>query len=318
MTPPMPVPCPAAWRPLALLGLLVALPWLLQWIGQDYYIGLATRVLIMALAASSLNLILGYGGMVSLGHGAFLGLGAYAVGVLMYYGVDSAWIAWPAAIAATALFALLMGAVSLRTQGVYFIMITLAFTQMLYFLVVSIKAYGGVDGLNLSARSTVGGPIDLTDDNTFYFVVLAIAALSFAGLRVLLRTRLGWALQGIRDNELRMRALGYRTFRIKLAAFTLAGAAAGLAGALLANQNSFASPGSLTWMQSGVLLVMVLLGGLGRLYGGLIGAALWLVAEEVLGRYTNHWHFVFGFVLLAVVLLAPRGLAGLFGSEPRQ
>ncbi len=290
---------------------LAALPPLAAALGEDFYVGLATRILIFALAATSLNLILGFGGMVSFGHAAFVGTGAYAVGILMQQGVMSAWIAWPAAVLASALFALLVGAISLRTRGVYFIMITLAFAQMLYYLMVSVKAWGGEDGLTLPGRSVLGGGFDLGDDMRFYYVVLALFALCFAGIQRLLNARFGHVLQAIRENETRMGAIGFPVYRYQLAAFTLAGAMAGLAGALLANQSSFVSPSLLQWNQSGLLMVMVILGGVGHLWGGFIGAVVFLLLEELLSAYTIHWQFILGALLLLVVLAAPRGLAGL-------
>ncbi len=300
---------------LPVLAALVALPWLAEATGQDFYIGVAARVLIFALAATSLNLILGFGGMVSFGHAAFLGVGAYSVGILMQHGIESAWIAWPLAVAASALCALLIGAISLRTQGVYFIMITLAFAQMLYYLAVSIKAYGGDDGLSLASRSTLLPDLlpglDLANEHTFYYTVLLLFALTLWGLQRLLNARFGHVLQAIRDNETRMAALGFDVFRVKLLAFCMAGGCAGLAGALLVNLNSFASPSLLQWHQSGVLLVMVILGGVGHLYGALMGAAVYLLLEELLSAYTIHWQFGLGAVLLLVVLAAPNGLMSL-------
>ena len=296
--------------------LLAALPLIAAATGEDFYIGLATRVLVFALAATSLNLILGFGGMVSFGHAAFIGTGAYTVGILMQQGVTSAWIAWPAAILVSALFALAIGAISLRTRGVYFIMITLAFAQMLYYLMVSVKAWGGEDGLTLPARFTLGGDWDLTGDTRFYYVVLALFVLAFVGIQRLLNARFGHVLQAIRENETRMGAIGFPVYRYQLAAFTLAGGLAGLAGALLANQSSFVSPSLLQWNQSGLLLVMVILGGVGHLWGGFIGAVVFLLLEEVLSAYTIHWQFGLGAVLLLVVLVAPRGLAGLLRRGP--
>ncbi len=291
--------------------LLALLPTIAQALDEGFYIGVASRILVFALAATSLNLILGFGGMVSFGHAAFVGVGAYAVGILMQEGIASAWIAWPAAIVAGALFALVIGWVSLRTQGVYFIMITLAFAQMLFYLMVSLKAYGGEDGLSLASRSQVGPWLDLADDARFYYCVLALCVLVFVGLARLLNARFGHALQGIRENETRMAALGFAVYRTKLAAFTLAGAIAGLAGALLANQAGFVSPAALQWSQSGMLMVMVILGGVGRLYGGFVGAVAFLLIEEVLAAHTMHWQFGLGAVLLAVVLVAPNGLLSL-------
>jgi branched-chain amino acid transport system permease protein len=301
------------WRPApaaALLAVLLALPLVAQALNDSFYVGLASRELIFALAATSLNLILGFGGMVSFGHAAFMGVGAYAVAILMQHGVASAWIAWPLAVLASALFAFVIGAISLRTQGVYFIMITLAFAQMLYYVAVSLKAYGGEDGLALAARSSLVPGIDLADDSVFYYVVLAVAVLALAGVQRLLNARFGHTLQAIRENETRMAAIGYPVYRHKLAAFTLAGALAGLAGALAANQSGFVSPSLLQWSQSGMLMMMVILGGIGRLWGGVVGAAVFLLLEEVLSAHTIHWQFALGAVLLGVVLAAPNGLAG--------
>ena len=294
-----------------LLVLLILLPFIAEALDEAFYIGVASRVLIFALAATSLNLILGFGGMVSFGHAAFVGMGAYAVGILMQDGVTSAWIAWPAAALAGGLFAFVIGLISLRTRGVYFIMITLAFAQMLFYLMVSLKQYGGEDGLPLAARSGLGLGLDLAEDTQFYFVVLAVCSGVFLCLARLLNARFGHVLQAIRENETRMEALGFAVYRHKLIAFTLAGALGGLAGALLANQNGFVSPSLLQWSQSGILLVMVILGGVGHLYGGLAGAAAFLLIEEFASTYTMHWQFGLGAVLLAVVLLAPNGLMSL-------
>ncbi|MBL0726559.1 branched-chain amino acid ABC transporter permease [Piscinibacter sp. HJYY11] len=300
-----------------LLLVLAALPPALDAVGERFYIGVASRILIFALAATSLNLILGFGGMVSFGHAAFIGMGAYTVGILMQGGVLSAWVAWPAAFVVGGLFAFVIGLVSLRTQGVYFIMITLAFAQMLFYLMVSLKTWGGEDGLSLASRSRVGLGLDLASDAQFFYVVLGVSALAFFAIARLLNARFGHVLQGIRENETRMAALGFAVFRYKLIAFTLAGAIAGLAGALLANQGNFVSPALMQWSQSGMLMVMVILGGVGYLYGGLVGAAVFLLLEEVLVGYTIHWQFGLGAVLLAVVLLAPNGLLSLLRRRVR-
>ena len=293
------------------LALLIAFPPVMQAIDQPFYIVLATRILIFALAASSLNLLIGFGGMVSFGHAAFFGTGAYTVGILMVHGVDSAWIAWPAAVLASALAALLIGAISLHTRGVYFIMITLAFAQMIYYLFVSLKAYGGDDGLTLAGRSQVGFGVDLASDVVFYYVVLAIVALLLALLGRMVNARFGRALQAVRENETRAQAIGFPAYRYKLACFVLGGAVAGLAGVLIVNQNELASPNLLHWMQSGMLLIMVILGGVGFLYGGVLGALVLLLLEETLSEYTIHWQFGVGLILLAVVLFAPNGLLSL-------
>jgi branched-chain amino acid transport system permease protein len=297
-----------------LLAAAIALPWFAQVIGHEYYIGVARRIFIFGLAAASLNLILGFGGMVSLGHAAFFGIGAYTVGVLGVEGVSSALVAWPLAAGMAALFALAIGAVSLRTRGVYFIMITLAFAQMVYYLAVGLKTYGGEDGLSLPGRSTLPG-IDLGNDIGLYYVVLALVAAAMLALNRVVDSRFGRALVGIRENETRMEAIGFATLRIRLAAFVIAGSLAGLAGALFANHNGFVSPVALHWTQSATLVIMVILGGIGYRFGGLLGAAALLLLEEVLSQFTEHWHLALGALLLVVVFAAPRGLAGLFGRK---
>ncbi|RMD65378.1 MAG: branched-chain amino acid ABC transporter permease [Alphaproteobacteria bacterium] len=299
--------------------------------GQEYLIGVATRILILALAGLSLNLILGYGGMVSFGHAAFFGVGAYAVAILAYHdtmgepvltwpielaGTQSAFVAWPAAMLISALFALVVGAISLRTGGLYFIMITLAFAQMLFFFFVGLETYGGDDGLSLWARSSAG-PLDLGDPATFYYLTLGLVALVLGFKARLVAARFGLALQGIRDNEQRMRALGFATLRYKLAAFVLAGAVAGLAGALMANHSEFVSPALLSWQRSGEMLVIVILGGMGTVYGPVAGAIVFFTLEELLSQWTTHWMIVLGPLLVLVVLYAKRGLWGLVEDASR-
>lgn len=303
--------------PWLLLAVAMAYPWVAQAVGHDYYIGFVRRIFIFALAAASLNLILGFGGMVSLGHAAFFGIGAYAVGILMAEGVTNAWIAWPAAVAAAAVAALVIGAISLRTRGVYFIMITLAFAQTVYYLAVGIKAYGGDDGLGLASRSLVGAGIDLGSEVVFYHVVLALLAGTLWGLNRLTESRFGRALVGVRENEERMEAIGFATYRIRLVAFVIAGALAGLAGALFANHNQFVSPATLHWTQSATLMIMVIVGGIGYRYGGLVGAAALLTLEEFLSLYTQYWHLALGVLLLVIVFAAPHGLAGVFSRSTR-
>lgn len=309
---------------LAVLALALALPWLAEAAGYGFLTGVASRILIFGLAALSLNLILGYGGMVSFGHAAFFGTGAYVVGILSHHatlgeplmtwpveigGTESALIAWPAAMLVAALLALAVGALSLRTSGLYFIMITLAFAQMLYFFAVSLQAYGGDDGLSLWNRSSLG-PLDLGDDRQFYYLVLAILVVFLILMRRLIDARFGLTLQGIRDNERRMQAMGFPTLRYKLTAFVIAGAVAGLAGALMANQTEFVSPSFLDWPRSGEFMVIVVLGGMGTLYGPLAGAAAFLLLEEVLSDWTEHWMIVLGPLLILVVLFAKQGIWG--------
>jgi branched-chain amino acid transport system permease protein len=290
--------------------LLVALPPAMQALGAGYYVSTAGRIVVFAIAATSLNLVLGYGGMVSFGHAAFFGLGAYATGVLVSEGVLNAGAHLLATMALTALAALVIGAISLRTRGVYFIMITLAFGQMLFYLANSIKGYGGDEGLNIRARSLLGFGLDLKDAPTFYYVALVALAVTLLGLNAFVRSRFGRAIVAIRDDDLRAEALGFATYRMRLAVFVAAGAIAGIAGALSVNQQGYVSPNLLHWTQSGTLMVMVILGGVASLWGGVLGAALLVVLQEVLSAYTTHWEFWTGWVLLAVVLFARHGLAG--------
>jgi branched-chain amino acid transport system permease protein len=299
------------------LGLAVAFPLVMSGLDQTFYIGFGARVLIYAMAAASLNLVLGYGGMVSFGHAAFFGAGAYVTGILAVEGVRSAWIAWPAAAAVAALAALLIGAMSLRTRGVYFIMITLAFAQMMYYVFVSLKAYGGDDGLSMPGRSTLGFGLDPRNELTWYYMVLVLLAAILYLLHRVVRSRFGRVIEAIRENETRAAAIGYPVYGYKLACFVLSGAIAGLAGALIANQSSYVGPGLLHWVQSGTLMIMVILGGVGRFWGGPIGAAVLLTLEESisgsewLGPYALHWQLPVGVILLAIVLFAPQGIAGL-------
>lgn len=299
------------WKPTLIVIVALAFPFLAEAVGSGYYVGVMTRVMIYALAATSLNLVLGYGGMISFGHAAFFGAGAYAVAILAQEGVTSAWVAWPIAMVVGAALALVIGAISLRTRGLYFIMITLAFAQMLYYFFVSLRAYGGEDGINLAARSRLPG-LDLRDETAFYLLVLALLAGCLYLLRRLAASRFGAVLRGIRENEARMTALGYSTYRYRLVCFTVAGAAAGLAGALIVNQHGFVSPSLLDWTQSGTLLIMLILGGVGWLYGGVAGAAAMLLLEEVLSHWTGYWKLGLGLVLLFVVLRAPGGVGSWF------
>jgi len=294
------------WSSLVLLALM-ALPYLADAVGEAFYIALATRILIFALAATSLNLILGFGGLVSFGHAAFLGVGAYTVAVLAQIGLVDVWVVWPTAMVMAGLFAFLIGAVSLRTQGVYFIMITLAFAQMMYYLVVSFKAYGGDDGMSLPARSRIGF-LDMSNDTHFYYATLLACVAVLVLIARVLNARFGHVLQAIRENEVRMQSLGYAVFRYKLCAFVMSGALAGLSGALLANQSGFVSPAMMQWSQSGMLMMMVILGGVGHLYGGVWGAIVFLLLEETLSHFTIHWQLGLGALLLLVVLLLPNGL----------
>lgn len=311
----------ARWLVLFPLAALAAFPPVALALDQAFYVSFATRILIFALFASSLNLLIGLGGMVSFGHAAYFGAGAYTVAILSYEmtagadallpGSDSALVVWPLAALVGAMLALVIGAISLRTRGAYFIMITLAFAQMLYYVFVSLRRYGGDDGISLSDRSRIPG-LDLQSDVHFYYVVLAIVVVLLFMLHRLVGSRFGTVVDGLRQNEARMEAIGYPAYRYKLTCFVIAGALAGLAGALAANQTGFASPGLMHWMQSGIVMVMVIIGGVGRLYGGAAGAALLLLLEELLSEHTQHWSLALGVLLLLVVFFAPKGIVGLF------
>lgn len=299
--------------PLLCLVCLIVFPLVAPALNLDFYVSFVRRVLIFALAATSLNFILGYGGMVALGHAAFFGAGAYVAAILSTQGLQQAWLGWPIAMLVSAALALIVGVVSLRTRGVYFIMITLAFAQMVFYLFISLRQYGGEDGINLSAPLQLPG-LNLADSTTSYYVVLAVVVGCLWLMNRVIHARFGQALQGIRENEARMEALGYPVFKIKLLAFVLAGAVAGLAGALLANHNLFVSPSLMHWTASASLIIMVIVGGVGLRYGGVIGAVVMLWLEEVLRLYTDYWHMPLGVLLLAIVLFAPRGLAGAWTS----
>jgi branched-chain amino acid transport system permease protein len=312
---------------LAVLALLAAYPLAMQALDHLFYVSLASRVLIYAIAATSLNLVLGYGGMISFGHAAFVGTGAYVASIAIAEGVTSAWIGWPAAIAASALAAWVIGAISLRTRGVYFIMITLAFAQMIFYLVNSMKAYGGDEGLTLPQRASLGFGLDLGNEVVFYYVILALLMALLYALHRLVRSRFGRVMVAIRENEARVAAIGFPVYRYQLVCFIIAGAAGGLAGALLASHGKYVNPNVLHWVQSGTLMIMVIMGGVGRLWGGVIGAVVLLVLEhaiadyripwlaELAPNYQQHANLGVGLVLLVIVLFAPQGIAGLLSRR---
>lgn len=294
----------------ALLVFLALLPVYVIATGQFFPLTLFTRIVILALAATSLNLILGYGGMVSFGHAAYLGIGGYVVGILASEGINSGFVQWPLAIGASALFALIVGALSLRTRGVYFIMITLAFAQMLYYVAVGLERYGGDDGLTIYRRSQFAGVFDLSGKVQFYYLCLALLVAAVFVVSRLVHSRFGMAIQGARSNDRRMQAIGFPTFRYRLASFVIAGMMCGLAGALLANHTDFVSPAVMHWTRSGDLIVMIVLGGMGSLFGPLIGAVTLLMLEEGLSRVTEYWQIIVGPLLLFIVIYARGGIEG--------
>lgn len=301
---------------------LVTLPAVALGLDQIYMVSLFSRILIYALAAVSLDLLLGYGGLISLGHAAYVGIGAYVVGIGFFHaseklpfihwpflinGSENGLIILPLAALVAGFVAMIFGALSLRTKGMHFIMITLAFAQMLYYLFVSMEKYGGGDGLSLYSRSSFLS-MDLGNDIQFYYLCLGLLIAFLICAERLVRSRFGLIVRGARDNSRRIQALGIHTFRYQLVLFMIAGAGAGLAGALLANQTEYVSPGLLHWTLSGELMVMVILGGLGTLYGPILGAAVFLLMEETLAMYTEHWMIYMGPFLILTVLFARGGL----------
>ena len=296
------------------LAVVPAAAWALD---QPFYLDLFTRVMVFAIAALSLDLILGYGGMVSFGHAAYLGLGSYAVGILDHYGIDNGVIQFGAAIVVSALTATFIGAVSLRTSGVSFVMITLAFAQMLYFLFISLNVYGGDDGMSIGRNSDFGALLPLGNPVVLYFIVFAVLALCFWGSSRLVESRFGMALRGTRSNGRRMTAIGFPIFRYRLAAFVISATMCGIAGALLANQLLFVSPAIMQWSRSGEIIIMVIMGGIGSLLGAILGAAAYVMLEHELSALTEHWLVILGPLLIVIVLFAKRGLFGLIAREER-
>jgi len=304
---------------------LLLLPVVAGLTGEPYLLSLGSRILIYALAAVSLDLLLGYSGMISLGHAAFVGIGAYVAGIFHFHsfeasplfsmpfvlmGSENGLLVLPLAILVAAFAALVIGALCLRTTGMHFIMITLAFAQMLYYFFVSLEKYGGDDGLSLYARNSFPG-LDLADDLQFYYLCLTALGLFLFFTCRLVNSRFGLIIRGAGNNDRRIKGLGIHANSYKLVTFMIAGGGAGLAGALLANQTEYVSPGLMHWTLSGELMVMVLLGGLGTLFGPVLGAAVFLLLEEGLAMHTEHWMVYMGPVLILVVIFAKHGLFGL-------
>jgi branched-chain amino acid transport system permease protein len=291
--------------------LLLAVPPLAMLFKQPYYIDLLRRVMIFAIAAASLNLILGYGGLVSFGHAAYLGVGGYSVGILAFYGNYSGWLQWAVAILASALVALVIGAISVRTRGIYFIMITLAFTQMLYYLGNSVEEYGGDDGMRLKVKSQFSGLIDLGDPVAYYYLVLALMLTCMYVVHRLVNSRFGMVIRAAKSNEARSRAIGFSPYPYHLTAFVISGAMCGLAGALLANHTAYIAPAFMDWTRSGEIMFMVILGGMATAPGPALGAFALLIVEDLLAGWTQHWQVILGPLLVLCVLFFRRGLAGL-------
>ena len=294
----------------ALVVMLALVPVYAALIGNYFLMSLFTRIVILAMAAVSLNLSMGFGGMVSFGHAAYLGIGGYAIGILAKEGINSGFLQWPLALAMSALFALAVGALSLRTRGVYFIMITLAFAQMVYYVAIGLDRYGGDDGMTIYKRSQFGDLINLSNKTAFYYLCLVLLLVAVYIVWRIVNSRFGMVIQGARSNDRRMRAIGFPTYRYKLVCFVIAGTMCGLAGALLANHTDFISPAVMHWTRSGDLIVMAVLGGMGTVFGPVIGAVALLVLEEVLSGVTEYWQIIMGPIFLLVVLFARGGIDG--------
>ena len=305
------------------VGVLLALLALFPFAGATFYTELVTKVMILAIFALSLDLLVGYTGLVSFGHAAYYGIGAYVLGLLTpKYEAANLWLTLPAAIGLAGLAAFAVGIFVVRVKGIYFIMVTLAFAQMFYFLFHDTKLGRGSDGISMNFKpvATIGGvtPFDLGNATHVYFFVFAALILVFLFLRMLLRSPFGRALQGIRSNEHRMRSLGFPVYRYKLASFTIAGALAGLAGYLSAMQFGFVNPELLSWHQSGNVLLMLILGGQGSLYGAVVGAFAFVALQEIYSSITTHWQLLLGVTIIALVIFLPGGLASVAGRFKRE
>jgi branched-chain amino acid transport system permease protein len=293
--------------PAIFMAVLAAIPLFARNAGDVYYLSLLSRMMIFAIAAVSLNLILGFGGMVSFGHAAFVGIGAYATGIAVANGFNNGFLHLALIVIVCGGSALVIGFASVRTSGLYFIMITLAFAQLAYFLGVGLKQYGGDDGFNLQSRSEFGAWLDLTDPRTFYYTVWVSLALVVLAMSRLIRSRFGAALKGIRLNERRINSLGLPSRRYKLATFVISGITCGLAGMWLANLTQFVGPAYMHWTRSGELLIIVILGGTSTVFGPVIGAVLYLAMEEFLSAYSEHWQLAVGLLLVIFVLFLKDG-----------
>ena len=309
-----------------MMAALLVVPLVLFYSGNAFYLDLATRLCILAIAAVSLNFVLGFGGLISFGHAAFIGLGAYAVGIPAYHylygGMDAiatvnGFVQFGLAILVCAVFAFLTGLVCLKVKGVHFIMITMAFAQMVYYLIVSIEEYGGDDGLVIDMRSEF--PLVSLDDPVQMFLICFVSlALVMWLVHLMVNSRFGMVLRGSKGNEERMISLGFKTYRYRLVAYVISGAICGYAGALLGNFTTFISPEMMDWSRSGNLMFMVILGGVATIFGPVLGAVVFIVLEEVLSSYTVYWHLPFGLMLVLVVIYSRGGISALLrGKESK-
>lgn len=295
-----------------LLALLAIVPPIAHSTGGPFYVTLLLRILIFALAAASLNLLLGYGGLVSFGHALYLGIGAYVVAILSFHGVTNGWLHMAVTLALSAIIALLTGLVCLRTSGIAFIMITLAFAQMFFFLATSLKYYGGDDGLAVARRSDFEPVFSIQSNTGLYYVTVVVLVVTLYLSWRLVHSRLGRVLRGASMNVRRMEALGFPVLRYRLVAYVIAGCVCGLAGLLLGNLARFASPAYMAWTVSGDLIVVIILGGVATIIGPLVGAIVYVLLETIIAAYTQHWMIVLGPFILLVALFAKRGIYGSF------
>lgn len=305
------------WILLGSFLILAALPMVAEseMIDEPFYIDLMARVMIFSIAAMSLDFILGYGAMISFGHALYLGLGTYAVGIMAYYEFTNGWLQLLTCIGGTALIALIMGLISLRTSGIYFIMITFALAQMFYFLGISLEAYGGDDGLPIDTRSEFFSFFDLNEAWNMYYLILGTLTVTTIVLWKIINSRFGMVVRGSHSNDDRMQAIGYPTMKYRLAAFVIAGVVCGLAGFLLGNLTEFLTPEYMHWFRSGELMIMVMVGGMGTLFGPLFGAFAYIMMEDFLAHFTEYWQFYFGPILILLVLFAKQGLWGMLPGK---
>lgn len=289
---------------------LAVLPFITEWIDEPFYVDLMARVMIFSIAAMSLDFILGYGAMISFGHALYLGLGTYAVGIMAHYEVTNGWLQLLVCIGGTAFIAFILGLISLRTSGIYFIMITFALAQMFYFLGISLEAFGGDDGLPIDTRSEFFSFFDLNEAWNMYYLILGTLLVTTIVLWKVINSRFGMVVRGSHSNDARMQAIGFPTMKYRLAAFVIAGVVCGLAGFLLGNLTEFLTPEYMHWFRSGELMIMVMVGGMGTLFGPLFGAFAYLMVEDFLANFTEYWQFYFGPMLILLVLFAKQGLWG--------
>ncbi len=301
-----------------LLAILALAPFILEWANQPFYLDLLSRALILGIAAISLNLILGFGGMISLGHAAYIGIGAYCVGIPSYYDYYNGWLHLALALSVSAIFALITGAISLRTKGVYFIMITMAFSQMVYFTFLSMEEYGADDGLVIYSRSEFPEWMSMDGGASLYYWVFAVLLLSLFFTHRLVNARFGRVIVGSRFNEQRMQALGFDTYRYRLTCYVISAMMCSVAGMLFGNFAGFISPDIMGWARSGELIFMVIIGGVATLFGPLVGTIVFVLLEEFLSAITVYWHLIFGVMLVALVLFGKGGIHGWLSSRDRK